>query len=101
MIGVLMRALGRGNDYWEINFNLGLAYMGDGDVARAIKQFERALQLNSRDYQTNVQLGLAHQAARNFSKARDYFNSAIKLDPFRPNAVDYLKKLDELQKNTR
>jgi len=101
MIDVLVRALARGNDYWEINYNLGLAYMGDGDVARAIKQFERALQLNPKDYQTNVQLGLAHQAAKNFSKARDYFNSAIKIDPFRPNAVDYLKKLDELQKAGR
>ena len=101
MIDVLVRALGHGNDFWEINYNLGFAYMGDGDVARAIKQFERALQLNPKDYQTNVQLGLAHQAAKNFSKARDYFNNAIKIDPFRPNAVDYLKKLDELQKNAR
>ena len=98
MIDVLAHALDRGNDYWEINFNLGLAYMGDGDVARAIKQFERALELNPRDYQTNVYLGLAHQTAKNYQKARDYFNSAIKIDPFRPNAVDYLKKLDELQK---
>jgi tetratricopeptide (TPR) repeat protein len=98
MIDVLVHALDRGNDYWEINFNLGLAYMGDGDVARAIKQFERALELNPRDYQTNVYLGLAHQTAKNYQKARDYFNSAIKIDPFRPNAVDYLKKLDELQK---
>jgi tetratricopeptide (TPR) repeat protein len=101
MIDVLARALERGNDFWEINFNLGLAYMGDGDLARAVKQFERALDLNPHNYQTSVQLGLAHQTARNFQKARDYFNRAIFIDPIRPEAVDYLNKLNELQKNAR
>jgi Tfp pilus assembly protein PilF len=101
MIDILTRALERGNDFWEINFNLGVAYMGDSDLARAIKQFERALELNPRNYQTNVQLGLAHQTAKNFQKARDYFNRAIFIDPIRPEAVDYLIKLDELQKNAR
>ncbi len=101
MIDVLTRALERGNDFWEINFNLGLAYMGDGDLARAIKQFERALELNPHNYQTNVQLGLAHQTAKNYQKARDYFNRAIFIDPIRPEAVDYLNKLNELQKNAR
>ena len=95
------RALEHGNDFWEINFNLGLAYMGDGDLARAIKQFERALELNPRDYQTNVRLGLAHETAKNFQKAREYFNRAIFIDPIRPEAVDYLNKLNELQKNAR
>lgn len=101
MIDVLTRALERGNDFWEINFNLGLAYMGDGDLARAIKQFERALELNPNNYQTNVQLGLAHQTAKNYQKARDYFNRAIFIDPIRPDAVDFLNKLNELQKNAR
>jgi len=101
MIDVLTRALERGNDFWEINFNLGLAYTGDGDLARAIKQFERALELNLHNYQTNVQLGLAHQTAKNYQKARDYFNRAIFIDPIRPEAVDYLNRLNELQKNAR
>jgi Tfp pilus assembly protein PilF len=101
MIDVLTRALEKGNDFWEINFNLGLAYYGDGDLARAIKQFERALELNPRNYQTNIQLGLAFQTAKDFQKARDYFNSAILIDPYRADAVNYLNKLNELQKNAR
>ena len=101
MIDVLVRALEKGNDFWEINFNLGLAYYGDGDLARAIKQFERALELNPRNYQTNIQLGLAFQTAKDFQKARDYFNSAILIDPYRADAVNYLNKLNELQKNAR
>jgi Tfp pilus assembly protein PilF len=101
MIDVLTRALGHGNDFWEINFNLGLAHMGDSAAARAIKHFERALDLNPRNYMTCVQLGLAHQSARDFQKSRDYFNRAIFIDPIRPEAVEYLNKLNELQKNAR
>jgi len=101
MIDVLMHAIDHGNDFWEINFNLGIAYMGELDLARAIKQFERALELNPKSYQANVQLGQAHQTAKNYQKAREYFFRAIKIDPFRADAVDFLKRLDELQKNAR
>jgi len=101
MIDVLTRALDCGNDYWETNFNLGVAYTGDGDLARAIKHFERALDLNPNSYQTNIQLGLAHQTAKNYQKAREYFNRAINIDPIRQEAVNFLDKLNELQKAGR
>ncbi len=101
VIEVLTTALQKGNDYWEVDYNLGIAYLGDGDAARAIQSFERALALNGRSYKTNIQLGLAHQSVKNFQKAREYFNSAIGLDPTRQEAVDYLTKLNELQRNAR
>jgi|GEM_PF-663052 len=101
MIDVLTRALERGNDFWEINFNLGLAYFGDGDLARAIRQFDRALELSPNNYETDVQLGLAHQTAKNYQKAREYFHRAILIDPYRTDAVELLNKLNELQKNAR
>ncbi len=101
MIDVLTTALQKGNDYWEVNYNLGIAYLGDGDAARAIQSFERALGLNTRSYKTNIQLGLAHQSVKNYQKAREYFNNAIGLDPTRQEAVDYLTKLNELQRNAR
>ena len=101
MIEVLTYALSRGNDYWETNLNLGIACLGDGDLPKAIKQFERALDLNPNNYQTNVQLGLAHQAAKNFQKAREYYNKAIFIDPHRLEAVEALQKLDEAQKTSR
>ena len=101
MIDVLTTALQKGNDYWEINYNLGIAYLGDGDAARAIQHFERALGLNPRSYKTNIQLGLSYQSVKNYQKAREYFNNAIGLDPTRQEAVDYLTKLNELQRNAR
>ena len=101
MIDVLTRALARGNNYWEIHFNLGVAYMGDGDLARAIVHFEQALALSPNSYQTNIQVGLAHQTAKNYQKAREYFNRAINIDPVRQEAVNFLDKLNELQKAAR
>jgi tetratricopeptide (TPR) repeat protein len=99
MIGILMNALKKGNDYWEVNSSLGTAYLGDGDPARAIKYLERALALNAKSYRTNIQLGLAYQAVRNYNKARGAFNNALQLDFTRPEAVEYLTQLNDMQRN--
>jgi tetratricopeptide (TPR) repeat protein len=98
MIEALTQALQHGNDYWETNINLGYAYMGDGDLARAIQHFQRALDLSPKSYQTNIQLGLAYQTVKEYQKARDYFNKAIAIDPLRQEAVDFLQKLNDLQR---
>jgi len=99
MIEVLSRAIERGNDYWETHSNLGLAYMGDGDPARAIQQYELALAINPRSYTTNIQLGLAYQTVKNYLRSREYFNNAINIDPLRQEAVEYLSRLNELQRS--
>ncbi|MGB2870056.1 MAG: tetratricopeptide repeat protein [Bacteroidota bacterium] len=99
MIDVLTLAFEHGNDYWEVNTNLGNAYMGASDPARAIQSFERALALNPKSYKTNISLGQAHMTVKNFQKAREYFNKAIELDPNRSEAVDLMSKLMELQRN--
>ncbi len=101
MAGVLSQAISRGNDFWETNTNLGIAYLGEGNLQQAIKQLERALRFSPNNYQTTVQLGLAYQTAKDFQKARDYFNKAIFIDPHRMEAVEFLQKLDELQKAER
>ncbi|MBI4418141.1 MAG: tetratricopeptide repeat protein [Ignavibacteriales bacterium] len=99
MIEVLALAIYKGNDYWETQSNLGLAYMGDGDPARAIQHYERALAINPQSYTTNIQLGLAYQTVKNYQKAREYFNNAINIDPLRQEAVEYLTRLNELQRS--
>ncbi|GJQ20094.1 MAG: hypothetical protein HBSIN02_04490 [Bacteroidia bacterium] len=99
MIDVLSLAIRKGNDYWETHSNIGLAYMGDGDPARAIQHYERALAINPQSYTTNIQLGLAYQTVKNYQKAREYFNNAINIDPLRQEAVEYLTRLNELQRS--
>ncbi|OGU32259.1 MAG: hypothetical protein A2X67_14035 [Ignavibacteria bacterium GWA2_55_11] len=101
IVDVLLYAIQHGNDTWEVNSNLGTAFLGDNDPARAIQHFERALALNGKSYKTNIQLGLAHQAVKNYQKAREYFNNAIGLDPTRQDAVDYLTRLNEMQRNEK
>jgi tetratricopeptide (TPR) repeat protein len=98
IIDVLSTALSKKNEYWEINYDLGVAFLGDADPARAIQSFERALALSPKSYKTNIQLGLAYQNVKNYQKAREYLNNAIGLDPTRQEAVDYLTKLNELQR---
>ena len=98
IINMYMTALSKGNEYWEINYNLGVAFLGEADPARAIQSFERALALNPKSYRTNIQIGFAYQNVKNYQKAREYFNSAIGLDPTKQEAVDYLTKLNELQR---
>jgi tetratricopeptide (TPR) repeat protein len=98
IINVLTTAISKGNDFWETNYNLGIAFLGDADPARAIHSFERALALNPKSYKTNIQIGLAHQNVKNYQKAREYFNNAIGLDPTKQEAVDFLTKLNELQR---
>jgi len=98
-IEVLTLALQKGNDYWEINYNLGVAYKGDGDFARAVQAFEHALSISPKSYATNIQLGLAYQDMKNYQKAREYFNRALEIDAQRQEAVDYIQKLNELQRS--
>lgn len=98
MIEVLTLALQNGNNYWEIHSFLGQAYMGDNDPSRAIQQYEKALALNPKSYQTLIHLGLAYQSLKNFKRAREYYNKATELDPQRPEAVEYLRKLGEVER---
>jgi tetratricopeptide (TPR) repeat protein len=98
IINVLTTAIAKKNDYWEINFDLGYAFGGDADPARAIQSFEHALALNPKSYKTNIQIGLAYKNVKNYQKAREYFNNAIGIDPTRQDAVDYLTKLNEVQR---
>jgi tetratricopeptide (TPR) repeat protein len=101
MIEVLLLALQNGNNYWETNSSLGQAYMGDGDPAKAIQAYEKALSLNPKSYQTYIHLGLAHQTTKNYRRAREYFTRATELDPQRQEAVEFMKKLNELERGSR
>ena len=101
VINVYTTALSKGNNYYEVNYNLGIAYLGQADPAKAIHYFQQALALNPKSYRANIQLGLAYQNMKNYQKAREYFNNAISLDPMRQEAIDYLTKLNEIQRASK
>jgi superkiller protein 3 len=100
-IEVLTLALDKGNDDWCVHVELGSAFLAENDPARAAAQFERALLLNPRSYTGNIRAGMAQQALKNFAKAREYYNTAIGIDPTLQEAVERLSKLNEVQKSAK
>lgn len=98
MIDLLLGALTRGNDFYDIHYYLGVAYNGAALFEDAIKQYERALELNPKSVEANIQAGIAYQNMKSYSKARDYYTRAIQIDPENQTATENLKRLDELQK---
>lgn len=98
MIELLTNALANGNEYWEILYHLGYAYNATSKFGEAIDQYRKALELNPKSYDTNIQIGLAFQNLKNFPKAREYYTKALQLDPEDQTAIEFMKRLDEIQK---
>jgi tetratricopeptide (TPR) repeat protein len=98
MIDLLTQSLAYGNDFFDIHYNLGIAYNGSAQYDLAIQQYERALELNSKSIDANIQAGISYQNMKSYTKARDYFKRAIAIDPENQTATENLKRLDELQK---
>jgi len=98
MIDLLTQALARGNDFYDIHYYLGIAYNGAALFDDAIKQYERALELNAKSTDANIQAGIAYQNMKSYVKAREYYTRAIQIDPENQTATENLKRLDELQK---
>ncbi|MCU0411218.1 MAG: tetratricopeptide repeat protein [Bacteroidetes bacterium] len=100
-LSVYQSALSRGNDCWEVRFNLGKTYLVRKDAVRAVAEYEKALAHNPKSYDAWVQCSLAYQAQKNFSKARQCLGEAMKIDPANQLAVDLMKSLQQLQAGTK
>ncbi|MFQ5797930.1 MAG: tetratricopeptide repeat protein [Bacteroidota bacterium] len=98
MIELLRNALANGNEYWEVYYYLGYAYNATNQFGEAIDQYRTALELNPNSYDANIQIGLAFQNMKNFPKAREYYVKALQLNPEDQTAIEFMKKLDEIQK---
>ncbi len=98
MIKLLVNALANGNEYWEIFYHLGYAYNATSQFGDAIDQYRMALELNPNSYDANLQVGLAFQNLKNFPKAREYYTKALQLNPEDQTAIEFMKKLDEIER---
>lgn len=61
--------------------NLGMIYLKMGDKARALAQFQRAVELDPNFAAARMNLGAMALAYRDYSKAESSFEQAVKLDP--------------------
>ena len=61
----------------DIYYKLGVFYMNNDDINKALESYTKAIQLNPKDAESYFNLGFMHINLRQFAQARDYFTKAI------------------------
>jgi predicted negative regulator of RcsB-dependent stress response len=98
---VLRLAVDNGNKYWIVYYALGITSLDDNMPSEALRALETARTISARSYETIIALGRAHQATGDLRRARDFYNRAITIDPLRTEAVDFLTKLNKMNRPPR
>lgn len=77
------KALTLDPDYVEVHNNLGTAWLRDGRVQESIKEFNLALNnpLYTTPHFAQYNLGQAYSALKDFKKAQEHYQEAVKLSP--------------------
>lgn len=70
----------RYEDWWNLNYMLGLSYKGIGEIDKAIKYFMAALELNENEVNIYNELGICLFSIGNFEDAIEIFTKGIKKD---------------------
>ncbi|XP_050393145.1 protein O-mannosyl-transferase TMTC1 [Patella vulgata] len=85
----------------EMNFQLGNIYREVNDLKNSLKCFEKCIKINSNYVMGYLHAGGIHHLQKNFSKAKENYNKALKIDPNNEMAKENLAKLkrQELKAN--
>jgi Flp pilus assembly protein TadD len=70
----------------EVFYYLGLVAQEQNDDARAIPLFEKAVQKLPNYAHARIALGSSYMKLRNYTRAREELETAVKLDPDEPKA---------------
>lgn len=65
----------------DIHNNLGLVYIGEGDVPAAVQQFETANQVGPNYLESRLNLGAILIEYLDYARAADQFSQAVKISP--------------------
>jgi tetratricopeptide (TPR) repeat protein len=90
------QALSRDAQYAEVNFFLGVSYLGQNDFANAIQSFQQELATAKPHRRCRYYLGLAFQSAGRMEEAMAAFNRAVTENP---KDADSLYELARIYKN--
>ncbi|PLX95101.1 MAG: hypothetical protein C0621_04545 [Desulfuromonas sp.] len=77
----------------EVHFILGISYLRQGDVTRALKEFLMAEEFDSRDGEIQSSLGQAYLLKDALEKAEEHDLKALRLDPENPRYANNLAAL--------
>ena len=72
----------------EINTELALAYMREGDLASAREKIEKALQQNSRTAKTQMAAGFIYDRLHDKRKASNHYEQAVRLGKDDPDVLN-------------
>lgn len=80
-IAAFQRALAIDPHYWRAGLNLGLAYLSEGQNARAVRQLRGVAEEQPAIAEVHRALGMALEASGKISEAQAQFETALTLDP--------------------
>jgi len=72
---------------------LGLAFKKEGEIDRALQQFERLVQLAPDEPVSRYQLGALYKQANRMDDAKQEFNTAARLNPISRRRIFSLQHL--------
>ncbi len=78
----------------QTQVEMGMSYLGEGDLARAAEVFRLALKANPRDSKALHGLAKVALEKKDWAEARDHLKKALQIEP---KSRDYLISLAELQ----
>jgi len=80
-LGLLKTIEENHDDWWELNFFIGLGNRMGEDHETALKYFLKTLSLNSGHIQTMNEIGICFMSLGDYESALDYYKEARRLEP--------------------
>ncbi|MFY7992692.1 MAG: tetratricopeptide repeat protein [Bacteriovoracaceae bacterium] len=80
-----------------IRDSLGWYYFKKGEYSRALKELDFAFKKVPDDVEISKHLAIIHRQMKNFSKARDYFENALRHARIKSERVDIISQIEKLE----
>lgn len=77
---ILNKLKERCNDWWSLEYMIGLGYKGVGEYEESIKSFEKAIELNPNEVDVYNELGISLYANGHIEESINVFDKAIEID---------------------
>ncbi len=83
------------------NFNIAQAYYEEGEKEKAIKYYEKSLEIDLSDVDTYLKLGKIHKESKEYNKALKYYKTALNLTITTHEFYDIMLKMHDIYRDTK